>query len=121
MTDLEQLNLFAPPPLRSAATRRAARIARDRGIKRAEDSSGAEWQERAYAFLLGWLAERSTPFQACEVRHAAKGIVRRPPEPRSWGPVMLRAYKAGLVLKAGNEPDLDPKSHRSPANLWVKA
>jgi hypothetical protein len=70
--------------------------------------------------MLGWLSERREPFQASEVRHAARGIVRAPPEPRSWGPVVQRAAVAGLITKVGNEPDLDPKSHRSPANKWAR-
>lgn len=121
----QQRDLVDEPPLGSPESVRRGEALRDEGIERSRRSSEAaspEWQREAFEFLVGWLARRgSRPFQACEVRHASFGLIPKPPTQRAWGHVLLRARKAKLIELHGQGPDLDPKSHRAPANIWRAA
>ena len=113
-----------PAILRRPETKLAGERARDAGIKRAADHADdvtPKWGDTAYAFLCDWLLRRDEPFQTCEARWAADGIVPDPPDARAWGHVARRAFKAGLIVAIGTAPDLDPKSHRSPCNVWRKS
>lgn len=119
-----QFDWLAPPApelLRRPETKKAAMKARDSGIKRAIDHANdvtPTWGDIAYDFLCEWILQHDRPFQTCEARWAARGVVPEPPDRRAWGHVATRAVKAGLIVSTGTAPDLDPKSHRSPCNVW---
>lgn len=120
-TDPHQTDWVGSADLHAPSTRSRAIELRDDGIRRAVEHADAlepSWSERAYTFFCGWLLGRNEPFQTCEARWASEGIVPPPPDARAWGHVARRAALAGKIVAIGTAPDLDPKSHRSPCNVW---
>lgn len=113
---------FGDPPKRRDAKRAKAR--RDRGIERAivhaEDVKPG-WGERSYTELAAFLAqhEPSRTFMGEDVRFFAdeRGL-DQPPHLRSWGAVLTRAARAGLIVKVGCGNVSDASSHRGAASVW---
>lgn len=78
-----------------------ARSARDEGMERAAENAGAKWRETAYEFLRGFLAAHSL-FISEDVSEASKAAgMAQPPTDRAWGPLYVRAVKAGLMVQDG--------------------
>lgn len=86
----------------------------------ADRVTGGNWTADAWDFFIGWAkAQQGKTFQGEEARQAANGLLPEPPEPRAWGAIVMRAAKAGLIVRVGYAPVKDPRSHHSPKSVWV--
>lgn len=93
---------------------------RDVGMSKAIDNANRQnpnWSEIAYAFLLTYIAQNKE-FMAEDVREASKLVVPCPPSKRSWGGIIVRAAKSGLISKLGTRNVKNPKAHCTPATVW---
>lgn len=100
------------------------RALRDAGIEQAANNANAHhesWTENALGFLRKYLSYTATEFQAEDVRMAGLNVLPEPPSNRAWGAVMAAAVKAGLIRKTGYAPVNNPRAHRTPATVWVRA
>lgn len=103
-----------------------ARAQRDAGIEQAvshaEDVEPA-WTERAYQFLLAYIDHQriagSTTLTSEDVRAYAHGLgLPVPPSNRAWGGPLLRARRAGLLVRHGITEARDPGCHMGIRNVW---
>ena len=60
-----------------------------------------QWADLAYAFLCRFAVEREQPFLTEELRYRSRGHVPQPENPAAWGGVVLRAARAGVIVRAG--------------------
>lgn len=96
----------------------------EEGAQRAADHAGQEWQVQAYRYLCMYMTnyvEDGTPFSTEDVRNRARLTLDDPPDERAWGHVMLRARRAGLIVRAGFKFATDPIRHNGISTLWKKA
>jgi hypothetical protein len=94
---------------------------RDDGIDRAISHAGHEWAARAYGYFIEYAARVGvhTEFQTEDVRQWAESIgFARPPDPRSWGAVAVRARRAGITKKVGNGPAKAARVHCGLVSIW---
>lgn len=78
-----------------------------------------DWGERALEMLKAFIAWNHDKFLAEDLRHwATEQGLPVPPHCRAWGPIMTKAYKAGLIAHRGHEKTVNPKAHRAICNLW---
>lgn len=84
----------------------------------AADSQHEGWKVAALSFFLDYGRAHGGEFMTEDVRHASKGHVPQPKNPRSWGHVALAAKKAGQIEFARFDTSNDPKSHGAPSNVW---
>jgi hypothetical protein len=93
------------------------------GIKQAvkhADEEVKDWSDRAYAFLLNFLANHNGTFMAEEVRVSAELMgLPDPPTKRAWGGVMLRAKYKDLIWKCGTRPVKNPDANCANASVWM--
>lgn len=100
----------------------AGRQGKNNGINQAvnhanEVSPG--WADRAYQFLLKFLANHNGAFMAEEVRsYAALMDFELPPSNRAWGGVIVRAKIAGIIESCGTKQVRNKKAHCANAGLW---
>lgn len=97
------------------------RQARDRGIKKAADHAGAEWNEKAYRLFQWWIQEQRSAFTIEQFRAFAAQKLEAPPSLRAFGGIARRASIAGLIVKDGTTQVTNVKAHCANANLWRKA
>jgi hypothetical protein len=101
---------------------KAAREARDDGIRRATEHADAvspRWSDEAYEALLRWCEGKSgREFLAESARLDLVDAVPAPPDQRAWGGVFVRAARAGYLERAGYRKARDPKVHCSINTLW---
>jgi len=93
---------------------------RDLGMARVAVSAGDEWVSRAYR-IVEHLARLHTEFTADHV-HRAASVFGLPsaPDPRAWGPVMMRARKTGIIFKTGKYVhSTRPECHRRPIPVYM--
>lgn len=83
----------------------------------------AGWMATAYQILEGYAKDSERAFLCEDVRTFATGFLSlpEPPSHRSWGALMVKAQKAGLIRHAGYARTNNPKAHKTPASLWIKA
>lgn len=101
--------------------------ARQRGHARAKDAAdhanrvSPQWIETAVAFVRRFVwGHRTHPFLAEEVRAAAEAWgLPAAPDGRSWGHVMKRAEREGVVVPCGYRAAVS--SRGSPKVLWRAA
>lgn len=104
--------------------KKAAQL-RDQGIDRAmagADNNDPGWSDRAYKFFVEvFLRDKNGPFMAEEFRNfcAAADILPSKSQ-RAFGGIMTRARHAGIIKKVGSKETSMPKSHRTPATLWIQ-
>lgn len=95
---------------------------RDKGIEAAlsnADWKDTDWPDKAYEFLKCFLRNHNGPFMVEEVRsYAALLDFPLPPSARSWGGIITRAAREGIVQKAGYGTTKNVKAHGTPAALW---
>lgn len=94
---------------------------RDEGMQRATENADQKipsWSERAFDFLLFFIAESDGPFKIEEVREAAKDRLEDPPSNRAWGTVARRAAKGGFMKRVGVAVSENPKHHRGFVSVW---
>jgi hypothetical protein len=99
----------------------SARAARDAGMARALAHAEAEqpnWGDVAYMALVVFVALHPAPrtFTSLEFREWARSRISDPPTPKAFGPVFVRAARAGIIRKVGYAPH--PERHASPTVLW---
>jgi hypothetical protein len=89
----------------------SARARRDDGLRRVEDNAGA-WIDEAFAFVAAYLRAHETLF--CDDLWSAG--LRRPSNPKALGAVMVRAARAGLMVREGYRPSV--ASNLAPKPVW---
>jgi hypothetical protein len=87
------------------------------GMDRVADKTGEEWCDEALSFLQGFAERTHHDFLAEEA--IAASDIPAPHDPRAWGPIFMRAKKAGWLEKVGYAPSAS--SNLSPKCLWRKA
>lgn len=97
-----------------------SRIARDRGIKKAADHAGADWNDKAYQLFMQWVARQSRPFTIEVFRAYAADKLPMPPSLRAFGGIAMRAAHARLIKKVGITQVKNEKAHMAFASLWQK-
>lgn len=109
------MNEQLPMPLSGTALR-------DIGIAQAVDHAEAEtpgWVEMAIEYLKKYPKKE---LMAEELRKwAHQQGLPSPPHARAWGSVIIVARKRGLISHAGYRNTENPKSHATPASVWLKA
>ena len=87
------------PERRSTASRslELAHAERDLAMTRVESAAPVEWRITAWAWLLDYLATHAEFFPD-DVWEAGLEV---PPERRAFGPLVQRAAREGLIVKAG--------------------
>ena len=99
----------------------SARAARDAGMARALDHAEAvepRWGDVAYQALTTFVRWYTAPgpFTSFEFREWARPRLSAPPTDKAFGPVFVRAARAGIIRKVGYAPH--PERHGSPTVLW---
>lgn len=98
----------------------ASVLARDLGIKQAEDSANSKnkgWSDLAYGYLLAY-TKAHPEFMIEEIRTSSAGLIPEPPSNRAWGSIAVRAAKEGIISRKGFQSVKNVKAHRTPATLW---
>ena len=98
---------------------------KEAGMKSAFNHANAidpTWSDMAMEALKQFLANTNEDFMAEDVRKFAfdHGLPI-PPSERAWGAVIRRASIAGLIKFFGYAKTENPKAHRTPAALWIRA
>lgn len=70
------------------------------GMMCAAQAAGPAFAELADEFLIAFAAQAVRPFSAEEVVAAAAAVGIDPDESRAWGPVFLRAARAGIIRRS---------------------
>jgi len=100
----------------------AARAKRDAGISAAvnhADAVNPNWSDVAYSFLMRFATAHDC-FTSEDVRRAAYAhhAVPHPPDERAWGAVLVRAVRAGVLVRDRYVNATDPKVHCSIVTRW---
>lgn len=111
-------------PLASDGAKLAGQGARRAALSAENANPG--WQQSAYERLERFAAARKAQgvlnLTSEQVRKDAEaGDLPVPPDKRAWGAVMMRASRAGLLVKNGWVNAEDPKVHANPVSLWTIA
>lgn len=87
---------------------------RDEAMARVEEAAPLEWKDAAWSWLLDYLRTHREFFPD----DVWAGGLEPPPERRAFGPLVLRAARAGYIVKAGR---LRPRvrGHGTPAEVWT--
>lgn len=91
---------------------------RDAGMKQAvehADKVSESWSDKAYDHLLKYIVLHDE-FMAEDLRYESK--LPEPPSLRSWGPILMRAAKSGLIYRVGYRKVKNAKAHMANASLW---
>jgi hypothetical protein len=82
------------------------------------DSKHNGWSEAAYLFLL---ASPFYEFRTEQIReYAYKRGLPNPPSEKSWGAVVRRAMREGMIIKKGMTIAQAKTVHAHPITLWKK-
>lgn len=92
-----------------------------KGAQRAANAAGASWQDEAYYATLLYITKYSggEKFTMEDVRQVMP--VSDPPDNRAWGAIALRAYRDGLIKKAGYAKSKIKSNHAGPRSAWRPA
>lgn len=97
--------------------------AKQAGMQQAEDSANqrhTDWTNRAFKLLKEYARQAHGPFMCEDIRdYATANGLPTPPSSRAWGPVMLRATKAGIIKSTGIGQVKNPKAHRANASIYL--
>jgi len=91
-----------------------AREARDKGMKQVEENASSEWKEMAWEWLVNYL-EVNEEFFPDDVWAAGLPV---PKELRAFGPLVLRAARAGYIVKSGKLRQRT-RGHGTAAAVWA--
>lgn len=94
---------------------------RDEGITRSLNTATLHdwsWNLVASEALIEYVSTHSGPFMIEDVREWARKVPV-PPSNRAWGAVVLQAARNGLIKKVGYGVTMNPRSHRTPATMWM--
>ncbi len=94
---------------------------REAGIEQAIENANKKdttWGEKALEYL------RICPYETFMVEEVRVWAYTRglsiPPHGRTWGSVIRKAAKKGIVKHVGFDSVSNPKAHRTPASVWRK-
>ena len=93
---------------------------RDKGIKKAidnADNTHNKWSDKAYKFLTGYIKSHHE-FMTEDLRMASEKEIPKPPSNRAWGGIILRAVRAGLIVRDRFSNVKNAKAHKTPATVW---
>lgn len=95
---------------------------RDQGMERAIRNAGEIWSLKAMDKLREFIKENQGEFMCEDIRAQAAmdESFPFPPSNRSWGSILKQAEKEGLIKNLGYGITKNPKSHRTPASVWIK-
>jgi hypothetical protein len=98
------------PALRSLEQ---ARADRDAAMQQVAEHAPVEWKDRAWSWLLGYLRAHAEFFPD-DVWAAGCPV---PPERRAFGPLVLKASRAGLIVRTGRTR---PRTlgHATSGDVW---
>jgi hypothetical protein len=114
MTD--QLDLFDLAVQSRPLTWQQAKDKRERGVQRAADHAGPDWQDAALQQLIDY-ARQHDRFLTEDVReYALQHGLDDPPDGRAWGHVVRRAVRLGHIDRDGYRAA--KSSNCSPKPLW---
>lgn len=105
----------------SPVAHRRAREAAEEGMQRVLDLAERAtpgWAELAYAFVCDYAKTRER-FTGWMMVQDSRHVVPPPPNPKAWGPVILRAARRGVIRKVGHTPDVN--RHGNPIPVWGPA
>lgn len=109
--DSYEATSFEPDAARGGALR-------DEGITRSDEAAKAEWK-RAADEAVSFCARTRERLTTDDVWRAMPHGVREVREPRAMGAVMIRAAKAGLIVRtSATEESSISRSHRRPKAVW---
>jgi len=94
--------------------------AKQEGMGRADGAAPPEWKVYAYQ-VLKRLCKRVPDMTTDDVFFAIQdeGYPPDPPEPRAFGPLMVRAASDGLITQTDEFRKSDrKKAHRRPKQVW---
>lgn len=99
---------------------------RDDGIRRAvehADRIEPDWAERAFAWIERWaLTHPGESATTKRLRYmAVEDGLPRPPTNFAWGGPILRAARAGVLVRAGATMDGDATMHVKLVPVWRSA
>lgn len=113
--------------MNNAAARQAGDDGAMRGMTRAvehADKKVPRWSDMAFEYVMDWLAltDSGSELIAPELREwCYEHGLPRPPSEQSWGWVIKRAKKAGLIVHGGFTTYGDTKMHTQSIMVWRKA
>ena len=107
---MTQPTLFDEPPTRQDRED-AASAGRDQGLADAEAHADRQWKADAWAWLTDYLREHDEFFPDDACREGPQ-----PREKRAWGPIILRASRAGMIVRAGFRSRTS--GHMTAATVW---
>ena len=93
---------------------------RDKGIKKAIDNANdthEKWSDKAYKFLVNYIKSQDE-FMTEDLRLASEKEIPKPPSNRAWGGIILRAVRAGLIIRDRFSNVKNVKAHKTPATVW---
>lgn len=94
---------------------------RDEAIRLAVDHAERHidgWKEAAYFFILKYPSDE---FTNEEVRkYAYENKLPKPPDCRSWGGIIRKARKSGVIEFVCYGKAKNPLAHNRPAAIWKK-
>lgn len=98
---------------------------RDIGMKKAIQSAEQicdGWSEKAFELFKMFLASipRRKRFLIEDFREAVKDMIPAPRSSRAFGPIAMRAAKAGLIERVGYTQVKNPNANCANASVWVK-
>lgn len=107
----------APPRVERGSAPRSletARVERDDAMQRVSDHAPVEWKDEAWTWLVRYLRTHAEFFPD----DAWNEGLSEPPNARAFGPVVQRAARQGLIVKAGR---LRPRTrgHATRAEVWT--
>lgn len=93
----------------------------DRAVKKA-DKDNPGWSDRVYKYFVEvFLRDHNGYFMAEQFRQfCASTDFDLPDNMRAFGGIMLRAKHAGVIKKVGSKETRMPRSHGTPATLWIQ-
>ena len=93
---------------------------RDKGISKAIDNANnthGKWSDKAYKFLVNYIKSQNE-FMTEDLRLASEKELPKPPSKRAWGGIILRAVRAGLIIRDRFSNVKNVKAHKTPATVW---
>lgn len=87
------------------------------------DSHHKEWSNAALQWVVVFARfAGGRAFMAEDIRqYAHERGFEEPPSARSWGMIMKRAARAGIIRAVGYGLTRNPLAHKTPARLWAAA
>lgn len=96
---------------------------KEKGIQKSLDTAervNPGWADSCYWFFKYWIRYQKRPFKMETFREWAKDLIDAPPSLRSFGAIVRRAKKEGLIKHVGYTQTENPKAHEANCSLWQR-